>query len=320
MNSSVPAKPNDLQQLDALTGGAFSAATSGERAARVREWLAGEPAPEQLQAVFKELSVKDKGAAKLLRERLDDIRRAKGQEAMAAEWSAKAQALLEAGKLNIADALAWQRDAAKAGAPLSREPLAGLKVQLAERVKVIEDLQHRVQVQREAAVLLAQRIEVLSTKSWQDAQAAADALRTDVTNWQQQAAALPSDANWPSVDARFPPQLETSRGQLTLVWEAFSAALAQAVAAAADATVALPQVPVWADELRQARGLPPEAAPQPAKLKVDPQIRAQATSAVREALSKLEQEVAEGHGKASTGAAANLRQALKEHGRHIDDA
>lgn len=320
VNSSVPAKPNDLQQLDALTGGAFSAATSGERAARVREWLASEPGAEQLQAVYKELSVKDKGAAKLLRERLDDIRRAKGQEAMAAEWSAKAQALLEAGKLNIADALAWQRDAAKAGAPLSREPLAGLKVQLAERVKVIEDLQHRVQVQREAAVLLAQRIEVLSTKSWKDARAAADALRTDVTNWQEQAAALPSDANWPSVDARFPPQLETSRGQLTLVWEAFSAALAQAVAAAADATVALPQVPVWADELRQARGLPPEAVPQPAKPKVDPQIRAQATLAVREALSKLEQEVAEGHGKASTGAAANLRQALKEHGRHIDDA
>lgn len=320
MNSSVPAKPTDLQQLDALTGGAFSAATSGERAARVREWLASEPEPEQLQVVFKELSVKDKGAAKLLRERLDDIRRAKGQEAMAAEWAGKAQALLEAGKLNIADALAWQRDAAKAGAPLSREPLAGLKVQLAERVKVIEDLQHRVQVQREAAVLLAQRIEVLSTKSWKDAQAAADALRADVTSWQEQAAALPGDANWSSVDARFPPQLETSRGQLTLVWEAFSAALAQAVAAAADPAQALPQVPVWADELRQARGLPPEAAPQPAKPKVDPQIRAQATSAVREALSKLEQEVAEGHGKASTGAAANLRQALKEHGRHIDDA
>ncbi|MEA3394727.1 MAG: DUF349 domain-containing protein [Pseudomonadota bacterium] len=320
MNSSVPAKPTDLQQLDALTGGAFSAATSGERAARVREWLASEPEPEQLQVVFKELSVKDKGAAKLLRERLDDIRRAKGQEAMAAEWAGKAQALLESGKLNIADALAWQRDAAKAGAPLSREPLAGLKVQLAERVKVIEDLQHRVQVQREAAVLLAQRIEVLSTKSWKDAQAAADALRADVTSWQEQAAALPGDANWSSVDARFPPQLETSRGQLTLVWEAFSAALAQAVAAAADPAQALPQVPVWADELRQARGLPPETAPQPAKPKVDPQIRAQATSAVREALSKLEQEVAEGHGKASTGAAANLRQALKEHGRHIDDA
>ncbi len=320
MNSSAPAKPIDPQQLDALTGGAFSAATSGERAARVREWLASEPGAEQLHAVYKELSVKDKGAAKLLRERLDDLRRAKGQEAMAAEWSAKAQALLEADKLNIADALAWQRDAAKAGAPLSREPLAGLKVQLAERVKVIEDLQHRVQVQREAAVLLAQRIEVLSTKSWKDAQAAADALRADVTSWQEQAAALPSEANWPSVDARFPPQLETSRGQLTLVWEAFSAALAQAVAAAADATVALPQVPVWADELRQARGLPPEAAPQPAKPKVDPQVRAQAASAVREALSKLEQEVAEGHGKASTGAAANLRQALKEHGRHVDDA
>ena len=63
--------------------------------------------------------------------------------------------MLSASKLNIADALAWQRDAAKAGAPLSREPLSLLKVQIADRVKVIEDLQHRVQVQREAAVLLA---------------------------------------------------------------------------------------------------------------------------------------------------------------------
>ena len=105
---------------------------------------------------------------------------ARGQEAIAAEWSEKARALLALGKLNIADAMVWQRDAAKAGAPLSREPLASLKAQLADRIKGIEDLQHRVQVQREAAVLLAQRIEVLSTKSWRDAQAAAGSLATDV--------------------------------------------------------------------------------------------------------------------------------------------
>ena len=86
--------------------------------------------------------------------------------------------------------MAWQRDAAKAGAPLSREPLATLKAQLADRIKGIEDLQHRVQVQREAAVLLAQRIEVLSTKSWRDAQAAAEALAGDVPAWQAQAQAL----------------------------------------------------------------------------------------------------------------------------------
>ena len=50
-------------------------------------------------------------------------------------------------------------------------------------MKTIEDLQHRVQVQREAAVLLAQRIEVLSTKPWQDAQAALEALSADVGRW-----------------------------------------------------------------------------------------------------------------------------------------
>ena len=63
----APAKTPEVHPLDALTGGAFSAPTSGERASRVREWLAGNPTPEQVQEVFKELSVRDKGAAKPLR-------------------------------------------------------------------------------------------------------------------------------------------------------------------------------------------------------------------------------------------------------------
>ncbi len=319
----APAKTPEAHPLDALTGGAFSAATSGERAARVRDWLAQEPSNEQLQEVFKELSVRDKGAARAIRERIDERKRAKNQETIAAEWADKAQALLAASRLNIADALAWQRDAAKAGAPLSREPLAAFKVQLTERVKVIEDLQHRVQVQREAAVLLAQRIEVLSTKPWTDAQAALELLRVDVSRWQEQAQQLTGDASWPSVEARFPPLLDASRSQLQVVWEAFEAALAQTVAAAADANAPLPPVPVWADELRVARGLPSEAdaaaqAAKPAKPKIDPAVVEKAQQAVREALAKLEKETAEGHGKASAGAATQLRTVLKTHGRHID--
>ena len=316
-------KNTDTQGLDALTGGAFSAPTSGERAARVRDWLASNPSTEQMQEVFRELSARDKGAARLLREKLDEIKRSNGQEAIAAEWAERAQALLAQPRLNIADALAWQRDAAKAGAPLSREPLAAFKTQLAERIRGIEDLQTRVQVQREAAVLLAQRIEVLSTKSWRDAQAAADALRADVPAWQAQAQALLDDPNWPSVEARFPPLLEASRGQLQVVWDAFQSALAQALAAAEDGNAPLPPVPVWADELRQARGLAPEAAAAPkpaARPKVDPEVRARANEAVREVLAKLEQEIAQGHGKASAGAANALRAALKDHGKHIDNA
>jgi len=323
----APAKTPEPHPLDALTGGAFSAATSGERAARVRDWLATQPSPEQLQEVFKELSVRDKGAARAIRERIDEIKRAKGQEAIAAEWAEKAQALLAAPRLNIADALAWQRDAAKAGAPLSREPLSALKTQLAERVKVIEDLQHRVQVQREAAVLLAQRIEVLSTKPWTDAQAALELLRTDVDRWQEQAAELTGDASWASVEARFPPLLDASRTQLLVVWEAFQSALAQTAAAAQDANAPLPPVPVWADELRVARGLPTEAAAtaaaaeaKQAKPKTDPAVVEKAEHAVREALAKLEKETAEGHGKASVGAAGALRAVLKTQGRHIGAA
>ncbi|MFO6421097.1 DUF349 domain-containing protein [Hylemonella sp. W303a] len=182
-------------------------------------------------------------------------------------WIDKAQALLDSPQLNLADAQAWPRDAAKAGAPLSREPLAALRSRLAERVQAIEDLQHRAQVEREAAVLLVQRIESLSTKPWREAQAGSESLGADVARWQAEAGALFQAKEWPSVaqgaeaggapagaGARIAAQLEASRAQLGLVWEAFGAALAQARVAAEDTSAPLPQVPVWAEELKQARG------------------------------------------------------------------
>lgn len=316
----------EAHPLDALTGGVFSAATSGERAQRVRDWLATGPAAEQMQAVYKELSAKDKGAAKALREKLDELRRAKDQEAVTAEWQAKAQALLDAARLNIADALAWQRDAAKAGAPLSREPLAGLRVQLVERIKTVEDLQQRVMVQREAAALLAQRIELLSTKSWTEAQAQQAALAADLAHWREQAQALPADPQWPSVDLRYPPQIEAAQAQLDAVWSAFTPALAQAAAAAQDAAAPLPPVPVWADELRAARGGPAgegvaaPAADKPARPRIDPEQRAAAAKAVEAGVMLLEQAVAAGHTKNTHSATQALRQSLKAHGRLIDDA
>ena len=328
--TQATSKSHDLNALDALTGGAFTAPTSGERAARVRDWIASNPTAEQMQEVFKELSTRDKGAARLLREKLDEQKRAKGQEVIAAEWGQKAELLLAQAKLNIADAMAWQRDAAKAGAPLSREPLAGFKTRLAERVKSIEDLQHRAQVQREAAVLLAQRFEVLSTKSWKDAQLASPALAADVGHWQQQATDLTGDANWSSLDPKYAPQLDASQVQLLGVSDAFAAALTQAATAAGDAAAPLPPVPVWADELRAGRGQSAEAPtpaaghavkpPKPAGPRIDPALRAAAQEAVMAPLVKLEQETAEGHGKASAGAAAALRAVLKDHGKLVEPA
>ena len=306
----------EIAQLDGITGGAFSAPTSGERAARVKEWLAGNPDTELQQAVFKELSVKDKGAARWIKERLDEARRAKGQEQLMAEWALRAQTLLDAGKIHRADAMAWQRDAAKAGAPLSKEPLAALKVELAERVRAIEDLEHHTQVQREAAVLLAQRIEILSTKSWQEAQAAAAGLHADVAHWQAQALELQSKPGWPSVDVKFVGMLDASLRQLTLVSDAFDGAVQMAVAAAQDPAAPLPPVPVWAEALRAARG--EAVTPKPPKAAVDPEVRAQAVAATQAALDKLETEINEGHGKASAGAANALRQAIKEFGKLID--
>jgi ATP-dependent RNA helicase SUPV3L1/SUV3 len=318
MNAKSAPEPHPL---DTLTGGAFSAPTAGDRAAKVRDWMTTNPSTEQMQDVFKELSHRDKGAVKPIREKLDELKKAKGQEAVGEEWAAKAQTLLSLGKLNIADAMAWQRDAAKAGAPLSKEPLASVKLKLAERVKSIEDLQHHTQVQREAAVLLAQRTEILSTKSYKDAINVLPALQTDVQHWQDQAQALVVDANWASVDVKFAPQLDASKAQLLVVWDAFQAALKMTETAVADAAAPLPPVPVWADEIRQLRGIAKaeEAPKKLAKPKIDPEIRLQASNNVRSVLSKLEQEIAEGHGKASAGAANALRNALKEHGKLIDD-
>ena len=320
------AKPAaEAHPLDALTGGAFSAPTSGERAARIRAWLASNPPAEQMQQVHKELSAKDKGATKALRERLDEIKRAHSQQAVAAEWAAKAEALLQAARLNIADALAWKRDAARAGAPLSREPLLGLRSQLDERIKALEDLQQRALVQREAAALLHQRIELLSTKPWADADAARASLQADVDHWREQTAALQADANWASVDLRYPPQIEAAQAQLTAVWDAFSAALEQTRAAAQDAAAALPPVPVWADEIRAARGLPTEAGEKAAaekaaaRAKIDPAQRQAATKAVEAGVMLLEQAVQAGNSKDTHSAAAALRQSLKKHGRLIDD-
>ncbi len=253
VTSSSPKTP-DLQALDNLTGGAFTAQTSGERAAKLRDWLQTEPSQEDLQHVYKEVSVRDKGAAKVLREKLDELKRAHGQDVLASEWAERANAMLTSSRLNIADAMAWQRDAAKAGAPLSREPLASLKLQLNEKIKAVEDLQHQVMVQRETAVLLAQRIEVLSTKSLKEATAANELLQSDVANWHQQAHALTEDGSWHSVDLKFPPQLDASRHQLSSVWEAFEGALFQAKSAREDANEILPSVPVWAEEIRLARG------------------------------------------------------------------
>ena len=320
---NTPASPKSSSSanhpLDALTGGAFSAPTSGERAARVRDWLVTEPNLEQMNEVFKELSQRDRGAAKPLKEKLDEHKRQKAQEHIAADWAAKAQTMIDQPRLNLADAMAWQRDAARAGAPLSREPLAGLKVALVERVKAIEDLQHRVQVERESAVLMAQRIEVMSTKPWRDALQAAAGLRTDVAAWQQQASTVSEDAQWASVEAKFPPMLESSRNQLQLVWDAFDAALAQAAAADADPKAALPAVPVWADELRVARGEPAAAAAE--KNERDNQVsqerRAHAVAEFDRAIAVLEREVAEGHGKATPKAAADVRNLVKSQSRLI---
>ena len=318
MNSPNHSSP-DLTALDAITGGALTAATSGERLTRVREWLNTEPALDVLQTVFKELSARDKGAAKPVKEKIDELRRAKTQDTLAEEWAEKARTLLAASRLNVADAMAWARDTAKAGAPLSREPLAGLRLALADRVKHIEELAHRAQVLRESALLMAQRIEVLSTKPWTEALESQVTLAHDIERFRQEWQTLGGDAHWQSVDPKYPQTLNESAQHIQLVWDAFSAALTQTQAAAHDASLPLPAVPAWADQLRQSRGEAVKATPAaPARPPVDPALREQAQQTVQELLQQLEAELLQGHSKATTTIAAALKQALKIHAKALD--
>jgi len=311
----------DLAKLDALTAGALTAPTSGERSARLRDWLASNPSPDLMQQVLKEMSARDKGAAKPLREKLDEIKRTKAQDLLAQEWTDKAQNLLQASQFKMADAMAWQRDAAKAGAALSREPLAGLRQALTERIKHIEELEHRAQVQRETALLLTQRIEMLSTKSWQEALEQQTGLQTDIKRLHDEFEALQSDAHWHSVDPKYPTLVAETKQHMPLVWEAFSAALQQTQAAAVDAGLPLPAVPAWADQLRQTRG---DSAPLPATVPPKPKPEAPQAShmalQVPDMLQHLEKEVALGHSKAMSAASAQLRAALKTKGLQLDTA
>ncbi len=307
------------EQLDAMTGGAFSAPTSGDRTTRIREWLTTQPEIEQIQEVYKELSSRDKGAAKQLREKLDELKRHKTQEQLLLDWQVKGQAILASQKFHIADALAWQRDAAKVGAPLSKEPLAGLKTQLFERIKRVEDLEHRSQVQREAAVLMAQRMEVLSTKPWREAFDLKETLSRDVQAWVALRDQIFGDDLWSSVDLKHGPALTNSGQQMQALWDAFNAALDQAQKSSESKEETLPQVPAWAEEIKAQRGVGDASSAPAHKPKVDPELKAKATHAVQEVLKVLETEMAEGHGKASASAAHNLRSVLKENARLLDE-
>jgi len=274
-----------------------------------------------MQQVFKEMSVRDKGAAKLLREKLDEIKRTKTQDSLAQEWADKAQSLLQAHPFKVADAMAWQRDAAKAGAPLSREPLAGLRQALTERIKHVDELEHRAQVQRETALLLTQRIEVLSTKSWQEALDQQGTLQADLKRLHDEFEALQSDVHWSSVDPKYPSLVIETSKHIPLVWDAFSAALAQIQAAAQDSNLPLPAVPAWADQLRQSRGESVAAAPVAPASKAKTDAAPQASQVALEVpsmLLQLEKEVALGHSKAMSSAASLLRAALKTKGLHLD--
>jgi F0F1-type ATP synthase membrane subunit b/b' len=201
-----------------------------------------------------------------------------------------------------------------------------LRLALADLVKHIEDLAHRAQVLRESALLMAQRIEVLSTKPWTEAIELRATLQSDLQRFDAEWHTLRQDRHWQSVDPKYPAILNEGAQHIHLVWDAFNAALLQTEAAAADATLPLPGVPAWADQLRVLRGEAAKPAsataskpvpPSASKPAPDPAQQAQAVQAVQQLMQTLEGELALGHSKATTAAATALRQSLKSNARWL---
>jgi hypothetical protein len=188
--------------------------------------------------------------------------------------------------------------------------------------------------------LLAQRIEVLSTKPLAEAEHGQAGLQNDVAQWQTQAQALTVSAVWPSVDLKYPNQLDAAGKQMQAVWDGFSAALVLANEALGDASAALPPVPVWADEIRRQRGEVVQAptgpvttagvssaeksdkSEKPAKPKIDPAqrqaMRELALQTVTQALESLEKQITDNPGVPLPEACVALRTALKTHGKNLD--
>lgn len=307
--------------LDALTGGLFSLETSAARLQAAQDWLDGHPDPEDVQLVYKELVAKDKGAARPLRDRLHALRQASQQDALAHEWQGKAEDLLQAARFNLADALAWQRDAGQAGAPLSREPLSSLAARLRQRIEHLEHLQNEVMTQNETGALLLQRMDLLSAGDWQQAVEKQERLQADLTNWQDKAGTLLLNAEWNSLEPRHGRQLQALQTQLPEVWEAFVAALQQAQQAALDPQAELPPVPVWARQLHEMRESEHAARidQKAAKEKPAQEQRKAAIQTIESGVMLLEKAVAEGNTKNMHSATHSLRRALKIHGGLIDD-
>ena len=166
-------------------------------------------------------------------------------------------------------------------------------------------------------MLLAQRIEVMSTKPLQESNHVRNMLEADVRQWGELAAALSADPQWSSIDPRFAPMLDVSRAQLMLVWQAFDSALSQAEAALHDPAAPLPAVPVWADEIRTVRGdaIPVGAGLSDAELEA---VRGKAAEVVAALVARLSTELEQGHVKVLPRLAAELRQTLKEQGRWLN--
>ncbi|MBU6436641.1 MAG: DUF349 domain-containing protein, partial [Betaproteobacteria bacterium] len=295
--SSIVAAPSAQLRADALT-----------------RWLAGDPPRPEVEQLLHALQDRDRGAARVLRERLAAASSHEQAQLALAALTARAQELVAKPTLTSQDAVeidALLQPYAPAQWP---EALTAARQAITERLHAQTELQALVRAAQAALADWRAAVRAAGSAPLAQAQAEHVALAERQQQLQAQVDQIAAQAEWPAMPPRLRAQWQAAAAEAFAAWQLQQADLARAVAALADSAAELPQHRGWAAEVRAHRAPAPapvaEAAPDASG---PPAARPDNGNHVAEAkltIDFLERALAEGHLKAAQRHADKLRALL----------
>ncbi|MDI9336249.1 MAG: hypothetical protein QM520_04385 [Gammaproteobacteria bacterium] len=229
------------------------AQSSQERSELVRHWLDSQPSKESLQYLYRLLVDKDKGSARNIRLRLDELKNGDQYAMQVGEWLSSAGELLENNATSLGQLLAWQRDLAKTKLAVDQEPLQTTYQAIVQKIQQIEWIEQTAKILLEEEKLLCHRIEMLTLQNWQEAYSRGDELIVDISHWEERQSGLLAHSLLATLDARYVKWLQDARSHLNIVEKGLFNALEVAKAADSHPLAPLPEVIHWANQITKNR-------------------------------------------------------------------